>query len=136
MSSNGKAKTPYLKYAWRVFVGLVYLGVVVGILSVATTKFETILLAVLVQLYAVILDSFSVLGSITDVNNYAGFVRFRILATAQGITENEDGLFTDQERALAEAIDSHKTSIVINRVANLLVSLYALFKIALVIFSS
>jgi hypothetical protein len=37
----------------------------------------------MVQLYAAVLYNFSVIGVATDVNNYAAFVRFRILATAQ-----------------------------------------------------
>ena len=40
---------------------------------------------------------FSLMGTVTDVNNYAGFVRFRALAAGQGITENEDGTFEEQE---------------------------------------
>jgi len=40
-------------------------------------------LAILVQIYTATLYNFSIIGAATDVNNYAGFVRFRILATAQ-----------------------------------------------------
>lgn len=74
----------YVPYVWRVVVGLIYLAVVIGILSIATTRFETVVLAGMVQLYAAVLYNFSVIGVATDVNNYAAFVRFRILATAQG----------------------------------------------------
>ena len=73
----------YITYAWRVVVGLIYLTIVIGILSVATTRFETVVLAGMIQLYAAVLYNFSVMGVATDVNNFAGFLRFRILATAQ-----------------------------------------------------
>jgi hypothetical protein len=115
-------------------VGLIYLAVVIGILSVATTRFETVVLAGMAQLYAAVLYNFSVMGVATDVNNYAGFVRFRILATAQGFTENEDGSFQEQEEALAERLKKDGVAIQIQRFSNAAVSLYALFKIVQAIF--
>ena len=51
-----------LSYIWGSLVGLVYLIVVIGIVSVATTRFETLVLAGIVQLYAAVLDNFSVVG--------------------------------------------------------------------------
>jgi hypothetical protein len=124
----------YVTYAWRVVVGLSYLAVVIGVLSSATTRFETLVLAGMVQLYAAVLYNFSVLGGATDVNNYAGFVRFRILATAQGITENEDGSLLEQEEALAERLKKDAVPIHIRRFANGIVSLYALFVIVRTVF--
>lgn len=56
-----KSKTKYGNYSWRIFVGLAYVAIVVGLLS-AATQFETIALAALVQIYAGILYNFSVLG--------------------------------------------------------------------------
>lgn len=76
----------YVTYRWRVVMGLVYLGIVIGILSVAATRFETVVLAGMVELYAVVFYNFSLIGVATDSNNYAGLVRFRVLATAQGVT--------------------------------------------------
>lgn len=124
----------YLAYAWRVVAGLIYLAVVIGVLSVATTRFETIVLAGMVQIYAVVLYNFSVAGVATDVNNYAGLVRFRILATTQGLTENEDGNFQEQEEALAEQLKRDGVAIQIQRLSNAVVSLYALFKIVQAVF--
>jgi tRNA G46 methylase TrmB len=115
-------------------VGLIYLAVVIGALSIATTRFETVVLAGMVQLYAAVLYNFSVIGVATDVNNYAAFVRFRILATAQGITENEDGTFQEQEEALAARLKTDNFAIVMQRFSNGAVSLYALFKIVQAIF--
>jgi hypothetical protein len=93
-------------------VALIYLGVVVGILSVATTRFEMLVLAMLVQLYAAVLYNFSVIGRVADVNNYAGFVRFRILAVSQGITEDDDGTFQEQEENLAQFIKDSRVLII------------------------
>jgi hypothetical protein len=124
----------YLAYAWRIVVGVIYLAVVIGVFSVTTTRFETVVLAGIVQLYAAVLYNFSVMGVATDVNNYAGFVRFRILATAAGITENEDGSFGEQEEALAERLKKDGLAIQIQRFSNAAVSLYALFKILQAIF--
>ena len=124
----------YLKIAGHVAAGVVYFLVVIGAFSAATTKFETLVLAGVVQLYAAVLYNFSLLGEMADVNNYAGFVRFRILATAQGITENEDGTFLDQEKALAETLGSFRTKVRIQRISNGLVSLCALLMILLTIF--
>ena len=119
----------YLRYMWRVFGGLVYLGFVIAILSASTTKFETLVLAGMVQIYAAVLYNSSVIGVATDSNNYAAFVRFRVLAAAQGVTENEDGTFADQEKALADLLTGSATPMLISRIANAAVSLYALFKI-------
>ena len=88
----------------------------------------------MIQLYAAVLYNFSVIGIATDINNHAGFVRFRILAAAQGITENEDGTFEEQENALAERLKNQETTIIIQRLSNFAVSIYALFKILQAIF--
>jgi hypothetical protein len=95
-------KVPYLRYIWHTLTGLVYLVVVIGVLSVATTRFETLVLAGLIQLYAAVLYNFTVNGVATHAYNCADFVRFRTLAAAQGITENEDGTFEEQRKALAD----------------------------------
>ena len=118
-----------LKIIWRVLIGLIYIGVVVVVLSVPTSRFETLVLAGLAQLYAAVLYNFTVMGAATDVNNYAGFVRFRLLAAAQGITENEDGSFADQEKTLRDTLHDNAKFIVINRVSNGIVSLYSIYKI-------
>ena len=119
----------YVSYVWRVVGGLIYLAVVIGALSIATTRFETLVIAGIVQLYAAVLYNFSLIGVAADVNNYAAFVRFRILATAQGITENEDGTFQEQEEALAAQLQTDNFAIIVQRFSNGAVSLYALFKI-------
>jgi hypothetical protein len=124
----------YVSYVWRVVVGLIYLAVVIGALSTATARFETLVMAGIVQLYAAVLYNFSLIGVATDVNNYAAFVRFRILATAQGITENEDGTFQEQEEALAGQLKTDNFAIIVERFSNGAVSLYALFKIVQAIF--
>jgi hypothetical protein len=123
-----------LAYAWRVLVALIYLGVVIGILSVATTRFETLVLAMMVQLYAAVLYNFSTIGRATDANNYAGFVRFRTLAMAQGITENEDGTFQEQEEAIAKSVNNTGVVYLIDVISHTLVSFYALFKIVEAVF--
>jgi hypothetical protein len=124
----------YLKFAGNVISGLVYLAVVIGAFSVATTKFETLVLAGIVQVYAAALYNFSALGGAVDLNNYAAFVRFRILATAHGVTGNEDGTFAEQEEALAEELKGYRTKVVIQRISNAAVSIYALLMILLTIF--
>jgi hypothetical protein len=129
-----RQKVRYIKVAGHILVGLAYLAVAVGILSVATTRFETLVLAGMIQLYAAVLYNFSLLGVGTDTNNRAGFVRFKILAAAQGITENEHGTFEDQDKALAEVLKSYETKVVIQRISNGVVSIYALFKIVQAIF--
>jgi hypothetical protein len=117
------------KNVWYGFTGCAYFAVVIGILSVAKSPFETIVLAVLVQIYAGVLYNFSLIGAATDVNNYAGFVRFRILANHQGITENEDGLYSDQEEQLKDAIGRGGMKIMINQFSHGAVAIYALYKI-------
>ncbi len=94
------------------------------------------MLASLVQIYTATLYNFSVIGTVTDVsNNYAGFVRFRILAASQGQIENDDGLFVDQEKALANQLKNSKPLIFINQISHGLVSAYALYKIIAAIIS-
>ena len=122
------------KVIWHVFIGLVYLAVAYGILSVSKARFETLALAILVQVYAAMLYNFSILGTATDINNYAGFVRFRILAAAQGVTENEDGLFVDQEKRLHESLGKSRILAVIDRSSHGLVSLYVLYRIIAAVF--
>jgi hypothetical protein len=119
----------YITVAWRVLLGLAYLAVVIGVLSVASTRFETLILAGIVQLYAAVLYNFSLIAVATDVNNYAGLVRFRILAAAQGVTEDESGTFEEQEKGLAERLKNDRTPMNIQRFSNAAVSIYALFKI-------
>ena len=117
------------KIIWRVFIGLVYIGVVVAVLSVATSRFETVVLAGLVQLYATVLYNFTMMGVVADANNYAGFARFRQLAGAQGITGDESGPFADQEKTFRETFQNGETLIRINDISNAIVSLYAIYKI-------
>jgi len=87
-----------LQYIWQILIAVAYLGIVVGVLNVATTKFEVVVLGMLVQVYSAVLFNFSLIGAAMNTNNYAAFVRFRILSTAQGVTENEDGTFEEQEK--------------------------------------
>jgi hypothetical protein len=119
-----------MKIAWRVLLELVYLAVVIGILSVAESKFETLVLAGLVELYSAVLYNFSLLGENADVNNLAALVRFRILAAAHGVAGNEEiGPFIDLEKTVAETQRSYRSKILIQRYGNWAVSIYALFKI-------
>jgi hypothetical protein len=127
-------KVTYLRYIWRTLCGLVYLGIVVAVLSVPTTKFDTLVIAGMVYIFATLLHNFSLIGTATDANNYAGFVRFRLLAKAQGVIANEDGTFEEQEKALADYIKDGATPVLIRRIANFAVQLYALFKIVQVAF--
>ena len=117
------------KIVWRVARGLIYLFVVIGILWAAQTRFETLVLACLAEIYAAVLYNFSLIASVNDVNNYAGFVRFRILAAGQGQTANEDGTFVDQEKALRNALNESNKFVTINQISHALVSLYVLYKI-------
>ena len=119
----------HLAITWNVIGGLINIAVVIGILSVAESKFETIVLAGLIELYVTVLFNFSLLGENADTNNYAAFVRFRILSAAHGVTGNEDGEFVDQEKALIDAFKSDRPKVLIMRISNAIVSLYALFKI-------
>jgi Na+/melibiose symporter-like transporter len=119
--------------AWHGLIGCVYLAVVIGILSAAKSQFETLVLAILIQVYAALLYNFSVIGACSDVNNYAGFVRFRILAKAQGVEENEDGLFSEQEGQLRDTLARSKTAIIINQFSHGVVSIYALYKIIMAV---
>lgn len=123
-----------LRYIWQTLVAIVYLTIVIGVVNISTTKFETVVLAVLVQVYAAVLYNFSAIGGVIDANNYAGFVRFRILATAQSVTENEDGTFQEQEKHLVDAMASSRTTVIINNLSHAAVSTYALFKIVQAVF--
>ncbi len=126
----------YAKIAWYVLRGLLYLGIVVGVLSVASTPFETVLLAGLVELYAAILYNASLLAVTADANNHAAFVRFRTLATALGVTEDESGTYVEQEKALGDQINGYNTRLIIGEIANALVSFYAIYKIVRAVFFS
>lgn len=119
----------YLKAAWQVFTGLFYIAIAIGVLSAASTRFETLVLAGLIEVYALALYNFTAAGVTADINNYAAFVRFRILVTAQGITGNENGTFEEQEKILAEGMKQYRTRVVIRDLSNAAVSIYALFKI-------
>jgi hypothetical protein len=119
----------YLTIAWNVLVALIYIALVIGILSMAESKFETLVLAGLIQLYAMALYNFSLLGQIADVNNHAAFVRFRILAAAQGITGDEEGTFVEQEKTLLDTVKSYGPKVLIMRISNGIVSVCAIFKI-------
>ena len=72
------------KVIWQVFLGLVYLAVAYGVISASNSRFETLVLAILVQIYTAMQYNFSVIGASTDGNNYAGFVRFRISRNGAG----------------------------------------------------
>ena len=126
----------YVKIVWYVLRGLLYIGIVVGVLSVANTSFETVLLAGLVELYAAVLYNASILATTADVNNHAALVRFRMLAAAQGVTEDESGTFIEQEKALGDQIKSYSARLIIGHIANALVSFYAIYKIVRVVFFS
>lgn len=124
------------KVVWRMFAGLVYVALCYFIIDASISRFETLVLAILIQIYAAALYNFSILGRATDVNNYAGFVRFRILAAAQGISEDEGGLFVDQEKRLREALDTARILQIIDWTSHLLVSGYVIYKIIVVLFIS
>ena len=106
----------FLKYAWHILAGLAYLVIVVGIVSAASTRFETMVLAGMVQLYGASSRLF-VLGILAEVNNHAAFIRFKILAGAQGIAANEDGTFEEQADALADSIKSYTPKVWIHRLS-------------------
>jgi hypothetical protein len=125
--SGGNMK--YLAIAWNVLLALIYAAVVIGILSVAESRFETLVLAGLIQLYAAVLYNFSLQGAAADSYNLAEFVRFRFLAAALGVTENEEGTYIEQEKAIADEIMSYGPKVLITRISHGVVSAYALFKI-------
>ncbi len=117
------------KVVWRIVLAVIYLAIAVGVVSAGKSGFETLVLAALVQLYAAILYNFSVIGAATDVNNYAGFVRFRVLAAAQGQTGDEAGKYSEQENALQNAIKGNSMKQRIDQFSHGIVSVYAIFKI-------
>jgi len=124
----------YVKITWYILTGFSYLAIVVGILSVASTRFEIVVLAGLVELYAAVLYNASALAVASDANNYAAFIRFRTLATAVGVREDDDGvLFVATEEALGDQINSYKTKVLIKNIANALVSIYAVLRILMAI---
>jgi hypothetical protein len=118
-----------LRIIRRVLVGIAYFAIVFVVLSTANTRFETFVLAILVQLYAAVLYNFSLIGVASDLNNFAAFARFRILALAQGVEGDENGSYVDQENDLAAIIDRHRVIIRITRISHFIVSIYALYKI-------
>lgn len=119
----------YLAIAWNVLLALIYIAVVIGILSAAENKFETMVLAGLVQLYAAALYNFSLLGVAADSYNLAEFIRFRFLAAALGVTGNEEGGYIEQEKTIMDEIRNSGPKVVIQRISHGVVSVYALFKI-------
>jgi hypothetical protein len=118
-----------LAIARNVLLALIFIVVVIGILSAAESKFETLVLAGLIELYTAALYNFSLLGSAADSYNLAEFVRFRFLAAAIGITENEEGTYIEQEKAIADEIRNYGPKVLITRISHGVVSAYALFKI-------
>jgi|SRR5215472_7665621 len=119
-----------MKLAWYVLLELVYLAVVIGILSAAESRFETLVLAGLVQLYAVVLFNFSALSEAANTNAVVAFIAFRHLAAPLGITKDEHGdALIDIEKAKAEEVKILRPKIWIHQIGNAAVSLYALFKI-------
>jgi hypothetical protein len=114
---------------WQVFLGVVYVAVVFGIMSAAENKFQTLVLASLIELYAAVLYNFSMIGEVTDVNTHAAFARFRMLAAAHGIIGSEDQEFKEQEEALVDAVNAYRPKVWIWRISNGIVSAYALIKI-------
>lgn len=124
------------KVIWHVCFALLYLAVAYGVMSVSKSRFETLVLAVLIWIYTASQHNFSIIGTTTDANNYAGFVRFRILAAAQGVTEDEEGLFVDQEKTLREHLEDNAKLILINRISHAIVSIFALYKIFAVLLSA
>ena len=119
----------YLAIAWSVLLALVYVALVIGILSAAKNHFETLGLAVLIQLYAAALYNFSLMGETAEINNHAAFVRFRFLAKAQGLIGNEDGEFADQEKLLVDGAKNSRPKVQILRISHGVVAVYSLFKI-------
>ncbi len=119
-----------LAIAWNVLLALVYLAVVIGILSVAESKFETLVLAGLIQLYAAVLFNVSLLAESADINNRASLVRFNILAArTRALTGDEEEAVLGQEKTLADAIKDYGPKVLIVRISHGVVSAYALFKI-------
>ena len=58
----------HLAIAWNVLLALIYVVVVIGILSVAESRFETLVLAGLIELYAAVLYSFSLQGESAEID--------------------------------------------------------------------
>jgi hypothetical protein len=56
------------RYIWQTLIAIVYLAVVIGLVNIATTKFETVVFAALVQLYAAVLYNFCAIGKVMDTN--------------------------------------------------------------------
>jgi hypothetical protein len=113
-----------------VATGLIYLFVVIWILRTAQTRFETLVLACLAQIYAATLFNFSAIGSANHANNLGAIMRFRILAKGQGQTATEDGLvFAEEEKKLLESSEKREIFDTITQVSHGLVSIYALYKI-------
>jgi hypothetical protein len=134
--SNRRNEVTTLRTVWHVLVGLIYLGVVIAVLSTATTTFETLVLAGIVQVYAAVLYNFSILGTTIDANNYAGLIRFRVLAAAQGVSDTEEGPIGNQEEALGAALKANERTVLIQRISHSAVSIYVLFKIVWTLISA
>jgi len=115
---------------WRVATGLIYLFVVIGILRAAQTRFETLVLACLIQIYAAMLFNFSAIASTGRADNLGTVMRFVLLAKGLGQTATEDGLvFAEQEEKLHESREKSEVFDTITQASHGLVSMYALYKI-------
>jgi hypothetical protein len=123
-----------LAYVWRILMTLLYWGIVVEIFSVATTRFETLVFAMLVELYSVALLTFCQIGTNTELTDYAAFVRFKMLATALGIKEIEDRTFQEEEKTLEKKMTTNAISSLITMITHGVVSFYAFFKIVQAVF--
>ncbi len=119
-----------LAVAWNGLLAVIYIAVVIGILASAASRFETLVLAGLIQLYAAVLFNVSLLAESADINNRASLVRFNILAArTRALTGDEEEAVLDQEKTLADAIKDYGPKVLIVRFSHGIVSAYALFKI-------
>jgi hypothetical protein len=93
------------------------------------SKFEGLVIGVLVELYAAVLYNFSIMASAADVNNHGAFVRFRVLANALGHNQVDGVNIAASEAEIGAALNDSAKYIVINRISHGIVSFLALCRI-------
>jgi hypothetical protein len=124
-------KGGYLGYTWQVVTGVFQVGIVLGVFSVAKTRFETIVFALIILTYQTIRSHFqglgtALLGSVTVFREESMTIR-RLLKerTPETIAEREN----EEGRELEKATHRTQISTLIQTVFSLIVWAIALFEL-------
>lgn len=125
----------YVFYASRLLLSVLYLAVVIDIMSVAKTKFETVVLAGMALICAIIVFNFLSIRLATHLNEFIGLRRFRRLGMELNISVEGDP-YEEWSDVVEERMKRDRVVVHIEGCFNTAVFLYALYKIVEVTFFS